>query len=78
MTETHLSANSFSQADMPLAPALRLYRAFSAGVQRKWTRATDGFLTGGLPRLGLSMPLWYAHKFLLTTPPCERIICAYT
>jgi hypothetical protein len=31
------SASFFSQADMPFAPAFRLYDAFSAAVQRKCT-----------------------------------------
>jgi hypothetical protein len=49
-----LSARSFSQADMPLGLAFRLYSRFSCGVQRNSTRAVAGFLRGGLPlgRLG--------------------------
>ena len=43
-----LSARSFSQADMPLGLALRLYDAFSSLVHRKWTcwvaRSLAGFL----------------------------------
>jgi len=78
-TDAHsLSARAFSHADMPCLPAFRRYRAFSAGVQRKCTRAVDGFLTGGLPRLGLSMPGLYVHTNILTSPSCGPIICAYT
>jgi hypothetical protein len=45
------SASFFSQADMPLAPAFRLYDAFSAAVQRKCTCLVPLSLAGkgGLP-----------------------------
>ena len=48
------SASFFSQADMPLGLALRLYDAFSAAVQRKCTCLVARSLAGrvGLPRLG--------------------------
>lgn len=49
-----LSAKSLSQAEMPLGLALRLYEAFSAAVQRKWTCCVALSLAGrgGLPLLG--------------------------
>jgi hypothetical protein len=45
------SASFFSQADMPFAPAFRLYDAFSAAVQRKCTCLVPRSLAGkgGLP-----------------------------
>jgi hypothetical protein len=49
------SASFFSQADMPFAPAFRLYDAFSAAVQRKCTCLEASSLAGflGAPlRLG--------------------------
>jgi hypothetical protein len=58
------SAKPFSHAEIPLRPALRLYRAFSAGVTRTWICWVAGFLMGGLPlgRLGFSMPeLWHTQ-----------------
>lgn len=76
----YLSASSLSHAEMPLRPALRLYRDFSAGVQRNSTRSTDGFLTGGLPRgrLGLSMAHYSPYRKDLTRGADRRIICPYT
>ena len=44
-----LSASSLSHAERPLGLAFLLYPAFSCGVQRKPTRAVEGFLMGGLP-----------------------------
>jgi hypothetical protein len=63
-----LSARSFSQADMPLGFALRLYDAFSAAVQRKWTcwvaRSLAG--RGGLPLFDvLSMPILCHTKIVV-------------
>ncbi len=56
MTERSYGASSaslFSQAEIPLGLAFRLYDAFSAAVQRKCTclvlRSLAG--SGGLPRL---------------------------
>jgi hypothetical protein len=61
------SASFFSQVEMPLGFALRLYDAFSAAVQRMCTCSVARSLAGkgGLPRLGLSMPIFdYTKKFL--------------
>ena len=44
-----LSASSLSHAERPLGLAFLRYPAFSCGVQRKPTRAVEGFLMGGLP-----------------------------
>jgi hypothetical protein len=66
-----LSANSFSQAEIPLGLALRLYDAFSAAVQRKCTclvlRSLAG--NGGLP-LGLG---WFMGLIMVyTNSSCNR------
>ena len=58
MTDRRYESASFlSHAETPSGLALALYPFFSWGVQRKPTRAVDGFLMGGLPlgRFGLSM-----------------------
>ena len=44
-----LSASSLSHAERPFGLAFLRYPAFSCGVQRKPTRAVEGFLMGGLP-----------------------------
>lgn len=62
-----LSASPLSQAEMPRAPAFFRYDAFSALVQRTWICSVARSLAGkgGLPRLGLSMPIFdYTKKFL--------------
>jgi hypothetical protein len=48
------SASPFSQAEIPLGLALRLYDAFSCAVQRKCTCAVARSLAdlGGLPLFG--------------------------
>jgi hypothetical protein len=66
-----LSANSFNQAEMPLAPAFLRYDDFSAAVQRKCTCLVPRSLAGkgGLPRfLGLSMPALLPTQIILASP----------
>jgi hypothetical protein len=66
-----LSARSLSQALMPFGLAFRLYDAFSAAVQRKWTCAPAFSLAGKggrpLPRLGAFMGRIMAY----TNNPCN-------
>jgi hypothetical protein len=62
-----LSASPLSHAERPLGLALRRYSDFSAFVQRTWICSVARSLAGkgGLPRLGLSIPIFdYTKKFL--------------
>jgi hypothetical protein len=65
------SANFFSQVDMPLGFALRLYSAFSDFVQRTWICSVARSLAGNfgrpLPRFGAFMWLIMAY----TNNPCN-------
>lgn len=74
-----MSARSFSQAEMPLGFAFRLYDAFSAAVQRKCTCSVALALAGrgGLPRLGLSMADIMSHNKVVDNPP-RQVFNVYT
>lgn len=76
-----LSARSFSQADMPLGFALRLYDAFSAAVQRKWTcwvaRSLSGKGGRPLPRLGAFMADIMPTQIIIDKA-LSRLYCVYT
>jgi hypothetical protein len=69
------SASFFSQADMPLAPALRLYDAFSAAVQRKCTCLVPLSLAGkgGLPLRLAFMAGLYAYTKKTCNPSLGMI-----
>jgi hypothetical protein len=65
------SASFFSQVEMPLGLALRLYSAFSAFVQRTWICSVALSLAGKvgrpLPRLSAFMALIMGY----TNNPCN-------
>lgn len=67
-----LSARSFSQAEIPLGFALRLYDAFSCAVQRKCTCIVARSLAGmgglPLPRLGAFMALIMPTQIIVDKP----------
>jgi hypothetical protein len=66
-----LSARSFSHAEMPLAPAFRLYVAFSDFVQRTWICSVARSLAGNggrpLPLFGVFMAVIMGY----TNNPCN-------
>ena len=64
------SASFLSQALIPLSPALRLYDAFSAAVQRKWTCLVARSLAGlgGAPLRFLAV-MWRIMRY--TNNPCN-------
>lgn len=69
-----LSASPLSQADSPSEPALRVYRPFSAFVQRIWicsvARSFGG--RGGLPlpRFGAFMAVIMPTQIIVDKAPC--------
>jgi hypothetical protein len=64
------SASFLSQADMPLAPAFRLYDAFSAAVQRKCTCLVPRSLAG---KGGLPLRLAFMGLIMVYTEnPCNH------
>lgn len=67
-----LSASSFSQAEIPFAPAFFRYDRFSVAVQRKCTCSVPRSLAGkgGLPRfLGWFMGALLPTQIILDKPP---------
>ena len=68
------SASFLSHAETPSGLALALYPRFSCGVQRKPTRAVEGFWRGGLPlrRLGGFSFLGRGRRFLACSEPVAQ------